>query len=215
MTVSPVEHVGTSIMASSAEAPARTFGPSALLTPANGITAVRLVATPVFVVLILLQGASWAAFSVGGVIALSDGLDGWLARKQGATRSGAFLDPLADKAVVVGALFALVAEGIVWWLPVALIAVREVAMSVYRAVVARRGVSIPARSSAKVKTVLQDLAIGVCLLPPLAGEAWLHSTAIWVAAAVTVVTGVQYYLDGRRAAAAGAAPGAGPARTAA
>jgi CDP-diacylglycerol--glycerol-3-phosphate 3-phosphatidyltransferase len=177
-----------------------TFGPSALLTPANGITVLRLAATPVVIVLILLWGASWFTFVLGGLLALSDGIDGWLARKMGTTRSGAFLDPLADKVVVLGALFALVAKGIVWWLPVALIALREIAMSIYRSVVGRRGVSIPARNSAKVKTLLQDLAIGLCLAPPLAGHDAVLSAAIWVAAAMTVFTGAQYYVDGRRSA---------------
>jgi CDP-diacylglycerol--glycerol-3-phosphate 3-phosphatidyltransferase len=180
-----------------------TFGPSALLTPANGITVLRLLATPVVIALIMLWGASWFTFVLGGILALSDGIDGWLARKQGTTRSGAFLDPLADKVVVLGALFALVAKGIVWWLPVAIIALREVAMSVYRSVAGRHGISIPARNSAKVKTLLQDVAIGLCLAPPLASHHTVLSTAIWVATAMTVFTGGQYYLDGRRAARAG------------
>jgi CDP-diacylglycerol--glycerol-3-phosphate 3-phosphatidyltransferase len=171
-----------------------------LLTPANGITVLRLLATPVMIALIMLWGASWLTFVIGGVLAMSDGIDGWLARRQGTTHSGAFLDPLADKVVVLGALFALVAKGIVWWLPVAIIAVREVAMSVYRSVVGRRGVSIPARTTAKVKTLLQDLAIGLCLAPPLATHHGVLSAAIWVATAMTVFTGGQYYLDGRRAA---------------
>jgi CDP-diacylglycerol--glycerol-3-phosphate 3-phosphatidyltransferase len=187
---------------------ATTFGPSALLTPANGITVLRLLATPVLIALIMLWGASWFTFVFGGLLAMSDGIDGWLARKQGATRSGAFLDPLADKVVVLGALVALVAKGIVWWLPVAVIAVREVAMSIYRSVVGRHGVSIPARNSAKLKTLLQDIAIGMCLAPPLAGHDSILSAGIWVAAALTVFTGAQYFVDGRRAAGgrAGRAP---------
>jgi CDP-diacylglycerol--glycerol-3-phosphate 3-phosphatidyltransferase len=184
-----------------------TFGPSALLTPANAITVLRLLATPVVIILIMLWGASWFTFVFGGLLAMSDGIDGWLARKQGTTRSGAFLDPLADKVVVLGALVALVAKGIVGWLPVVIIAIREVAMSVYRSVVGRRGVSIPARNSAKVKTLLQDVAIGLCLAPPLAGHHGVLSIAIWVAAAMTVFTGAQYFLDGRRAARLRRAPG--------
>ena len=192
-----------------AAARSTTFGPSALLTPANAITVVRLLATPVMIALIMLWGASWFTFVLGGLLALSDGIDGWLARRQGTTRSGAFLDPLADKVVVLGALFALVAKGIVWWLPVAIIAVREVAMSIYRSVVGRHGVSIPARTTAKVKTLLQDVAIGLCLAPPLATHQGVLSAAIWVATAMTVFTGAQYYLDGRRAAAGrGPDPGA-------
>src|SRR5580704_8281524 len=170
-----------------------TFGPSALLTPANGITVLRLLATPILIALIMLWGASWFTFVFGGLLAMSDGVDGWLARRQGTTRSGAFLDPLADKVVVLGALVALVAKGIVGWLPVVIIAIREVAMSVYRSVVGRRGASIPARNSAKVKTLLQDVAIGLCLAPPLAGHHGVLSIAIWVAAAMTVFTGAQYF----------------------
>jgi CDP-diacylglycerol---glycerol-3-phosphate 3-phosphatidyltransferase len=177
-----------------------TFGPSALLTPANGITVLRLLATPVVIVMIMLWGASWFTFVFGGLLAMSDGIDGWLARKQGTTRSGAFLDPLADKVVVLGALVALVAKGIVWWLPVAIIAVREIAMSVYRSVVGRHGISIPARNSAKLKTLVQDIAIGMCLAPPLATHHSILSAGMWVATAMTVFTGAQYLVDGRRAA---------------
>ncbi len=179
---------------------ATTFGPSALLTPANGITLIRLLATPVLIVLIMLWGASWFTFVFGGLLAFSDGIDGWVARRQGTTRSGAFLDPLADKVAVLGALVALVAKGIVWWLPVAIIAIREIAMSIYRSVVGRHGISIPARNSAKFKTLLQDIAIGMCLAPPLAGHTSILNAGIWVATALTVITGAQYYVDGRKAA---------------
>ena len=202
---------GTPTPAPTGAGPTRhtTFGPSALLTPANGITVIRLLATPVLIVMIMLWGARWLTFVFGGVLAFSDGIDGWVARRQGTTRSGAFLDPLADKVAVLGAMVALVAKGIVWWVPVAVIAVREIAMSVYRSVAGRHGISIPARNSAKFKTLIQDLAIGMCLAPPLAGRWTLLNAAMWVAAFLTVFTGAQYYVDGRRAAAARAA--AGPA----
>jgi CDP-diacylglycerol--glycerol-3-phosphate 3-phosphatidyltransferase len=188
-----------------------TFGPSALLTPANGITVIRLLATPVLIVLIMLWGASWFTFVFGGLLAFSDGIDGWVARRQGTTRSGAFLDPLADKVAVLGALVALVAKGIIWWLPVAIIAIREIAMSVYRSVVGRHGISIPARNSAKFKTLLQDIAIGMCLAPPLATHQSILNAGIWVAAALTVFTGAQYFVDGRRAARVRAADAPRPA----
>jgi len=175
------------------------FGPSALATPANALTVARLLATPVFVALILVQGATWLTVVVGAVLAGSDGVDGWVARRQGTTRSGAFLDPLADKVVVLGALFALASQGHLPWAPVVLIAAREVGMSAYRSWVGRRGVSIPARSSAKVKTLLQDLAIATCLIPPLAHRHDLQLAFIWAAAALTVVTGLQYLVDGRTA----------------
>jgi CDP-diacylglycerol--glycerol-3-phosphate 3-phosphatidyltransferase len=177
-----------------------TFGPSALATPANALTVLRLLAAPVFVALILEQGATWTTTLVGGVVALSDGVDGWLARHQGTTRSGAFLDPLADKFVVLGAFAALAAEGILPWVPVALIAAREVLMSAYRSRVGRRGVSIPASGWAKLKTIVQDFAVATCLVPPLAHYHGLQLVMVWVAAGLTVVTGAQYVVAGRRAA---------------
>src|SRR6202451_399696 len=145
-----------------------TFGPSALATPANALTVARLLAAPVFVAVIGIWGATWFNVVVGLVVAGSDGLDGYMARRQGTTRSGAFLDPLADKAVVLGALFTLAAQGKLPWLPVILIAVREVGMQLYRSWVGRRGVSIPARNSAKLKTLVQDIAVGTCIIPPVA-----------------------------------------------
>jgi len=133
------------------------------------------------------------------VLAGSDLFDGWLARRHGATRSGAFLDPLADKFMVLGAMAALVAKGVLWWLPVAVIAVREVALSAYRSYVGRRGVSVPARFQAKVKTWIQAIAVGMAIAP-VSGDAYrgLMLTVLWAAVALTVVTGVQYLWDGRR-----------------
>ncbi len=180
-------------------APDHTFGPSALATPANALTMARLLATPIFVGLIVTQGATWLTAAVGVAVAGSDGIDGWLARRQGTTRSGAFLDPLADKVVVLGALGALAVQHHLPWAPVGLIALREIGLVAYRSWAGRRGVSIPARTSAKIKTLVQDLAIATCLLPPLAGEHGLQLVAIWAAAALTVFTGLQYLLDGRSA----------------
>ncbi|MGH9043455.1 MAG: CDP-diacylglycerol--glycerol-3-phosphate 3-phosphatidyltransferase [Acidimicrobiales bacterium] len=176
------------------------FGPSALATPANGLTMARLLATPIFILLIANKGASWWTVACGVLVTGSDGLDGWLARRQGKTRSGAFLDPLADKLVVLSALVLLSYEQVLPWLPVLLIGGRELLMSVYRSWMGRRGVSVPASRSGKIKTLVQDLAIATCLVPPLAQDHRLQLVAIWVAAAFTVASGVQYAMAGRRSA---------------
>jgi CDP-diacylglycerol--glycerol-3-phosphate 3-phosphatidyltransferase len=194
-----------------------TYGPSALATPANAVTIVRLLATPVLLALVLALGASWVTVVVWAVLAGTDGLDGWVARRQGATRSGAFLDPLADKFLVVGALVALVARGEIWWVPVALIAGRELSMSAYRIVVGRRGVSVPARWTGKAKAWAQDLAVGLALLPPVATHHHgLVVAVLWVAVGLTLFSGTQYVVDRRSAAppvpalgASGAAAGLG------
>ena len=175
------------------------FGPSALVTPANAITVARLLAAPVYVVMLVVWGASWINVVVGFLLASSDGLDGYLARRHGTTRSGAFLDPLADKAVVLGAFITLAAQGHLPWLPVLLITAREVGMQLYRSWVGRRGVSIPARTSAKLKTLVQDIAIGTVIIPPLAHQHGLQVAMVWVACALTLYTGAEYLLDGRRA----------------
>ena len=142
--------------------------------------------------------ASWPALALWIALASTDGVDGYLARRHGTTRSGAFLDPLADKLLVLGALACLVAEDLVWWVPVAIIAVRELAMSAYRSWLGRQGISLPARLSAKVKTVVQSVAVGVALAPTLEGADWLTSTVLWGAVVLTVWSGVQYLADARR-----------------
>ena len=176
-----------------------TFGPSALATPANAVTCIRILVPPLLVALILDDGSEWPALSLWTVLAGSDLFDGWLARRHGATRSGAFLDPLADKFLVLGAMAALVAKGVLWWLPVALIAVREVALSGYRSYVGRRGVSVPARFQAKVKTWVQAIAVGMAIAP-VSSDAYrgIMLTVLWAAVALTLVTGAQYLWDGRR-----------------
>jgi CDP-diacylglycerol--glycerol-3-phosphate 3-phosphatidyltransferase len=176
------------------------YGPGALLTPANLITVLRLVASPVLLVMIVKNPSSWTAAGFWTALAFSDGIDGYLARRHGTTRSGAFLDPLADKVLVLGALFALVAAGRFWIVPVALIAVRELAISVYRTQLGRQGLAVPARFSGKVKTVVQELAVAAALFPLTADHRTAATVLLWAAVVLTWVSGAQYLLDGRSAA---------------
>ena len=175
-----------------------SFGPSALATPANAVTIIRLLIAPVLFAMVAADGASWGALVFWIVLASTDGLDGYIARKQGTTRSGAFLDPLADKVLVLGALWALVLTDVFPWFPVALIALREIGISVYRSWEGRRGISVPARQWAKVKTVVQDVAVGFALLPATADRPGIAIAVLWVAVGLTLVTGAQYLLDGAK-----------------
>jgi CDP-diacylglycerol--glycerol-3-phosphate 3-phosphatidyltransferase len=172
-----------------------TFGPSALATPANALTLVRLAATPILLALVLRDPQGWTTLACWILLASTDGVDGYLARRHGTTRSGAFLDPLADKFLVIGAMVALVVEDVFWWLPVGLIAAREVLISAYRAAVGRRGVSMPARSGAKVKTVVQDFAVGFALLPVDEVPSSVADALLWAGVVLALVTGAQYLLD--------------------
>lgn len=184
-----------------------------LRTPANLITLTRIAASPLFFWLILRagddDGASWAAVAVAVLFAVSDAWDGRLARNTGTvTRAGAFLDPLADKIVVLGSMACLATIGAVTWIPVALIAAREVWMSGYRVRCARRGISVPARRSAKWKVIFQAAAVIVSLVPPLATAGSTASEGFigavwWLAVAATMATGLLYLLDARRASGSG------------
>lgn len=178
---------------------ASQFGPSALATPANALTIVRLLLTIPLLSMVTDDGSSWVALELWIVLCLTDWIDGIIARRQGTTRSGAFLDPLADKVLVLGVGFVLVAEGEVWWLPIALIAVRELGIQGFRSFWARRGLAVPATSMAKAKTVVQQVALGLFLLPPTADDArWVANGLLWVAVVLTVVSGLQYLSAGSR-----------------
>lgn len=182
-----------------------TYGESALLTPANMLTIFRLLVAPLFIYLIIMHRISWWTSLVGFLAAASDYFDGIVARRHGTTRSGAFLDPLADKIIVLGSLYALVVSrpyGLKSFIvPAVLITLREIWMSVYRARAARRGISIPASQLAKWKTFVQDWAIALCVLPITAHHTYLGVVIIWIAVVMTLYTGWQYYAQGKKVAA--------------
>ena len=111
--------------------------------PANLLTLTRLVFAPLLFWFVLdadaNRGASWAAFGLGIALAVTDFFDGRVARRSNVvSRSGAFLDPLADKIVVIGGAYCLVYVERYWWVPVTIIAVRELGITAYRSRWARR-----------------------------------------------------------------------------
>ena len=175
-----------------------------ILHPANLLTVTRLLLAPLLFWLVLdaadTRGVSWAAFGLGVAMGSTDFFDGRVARRAGvATRGGAFLDPLADKVVILGASFCLVAVERYWWVPVTIMAVRELGITAWRTRWLGEGVAIPARRSAKYKTFVQGLALALAVLPPLETADAVVASALWVAVAFTIVTGVQYVLDGKSA----------------
>lgn len=183
-------------------APPPGYGPSALATPANALTVLRLLVSPLLFVRIVDQGATWPNFALWTVLAGTDFVDGWVARRYGTTRSGAFLDPLADKVLVLGALFALVEIDRFWWVPVALITGREIFISLLRVRYGRRGLAVPARRTAKLKTLLQSVAVGLALAPPLVDVEWVADVLLWASVVMALVSAGQYVADGAKAATA-------------
>jgi CDP-diacylglycerol--glycerol-3-phosphate 3-phosphatidyltransferase len=172
------------------------YGEGAILTPANMVTIARLLLTIPTVLLIADQGSSWLTVSLWFVLACTDRLDGWLARRDGTTRSGAFLDPLADKFLVIGGFTALGITGDFSWLAVAIVAVREVGISMYRSLAARRGISLPAQQWGKWKAFFQFLAVGVVLFPPTYEWASIHDAILWIAIVLTVVSALDILRHG-------------------
>ncbi len=176
-----------------------TFGPSALMTPANAITAVRLLLAPVAFWLIYRDQSGWFLFVLWVGITASDSLDGYLARRQGTTRSGAFLDPLADKVLALGGLWAMVLAGRFLWVPVVLITLREALISGFRSFWGRRGLAVPASNVAKFKTFLQFSAVSLVVWPWTTDVTWMADVVLWLAVAVAWISAAQYVSAGPRA----------------
>ena len=174
--------------------------PDKLATWANAITVGRLLLSPLmFWVIPNDEFGSWIAFTMWIVFSSTDFLDGYLARRQGTTSAGAFLDPLADKVLILGAMFTLVSTGVFAVVPVVIIAAREVIISVYRVLVGGRGISVPAIKLAKYKTVCQQMAVVFALLPLTAVDAtWLWNGFLWFAVVLALISAIQYLLRARR-----------------
>lgn len=168
--------------------------PSALATWANAVTIARMFISPVMFLLIPEDGrGSWVALVVWFFLCVSDGIDGFLARRHGSTTFGAFIDPLADKFLVLVAMMTLIDVGAFWWLPVAIIFARELTMSLYRVVVGTRGVSVPASKVAKLKTSSQQFAVAFAIAPITAVDAtWLWKGLLWISVVLALGSFAQY-----------------------
>ena len=166
---------------------------------ANAITTARLLLSPVmFWIIPDHPRGAWIAFGFWFVLCFSDGIDGYVARRRGPTPAGAFLDPLADKVLILGAMFMLVSTEVFWVVPVIIIAAREMVISVYRVIVSGKGISVPASKLAKYKTFAQQLAVGFALLPWTALDAtWLWKGLLWAAVALALISGGQYLRHAR------------------
>ncbi len=185
-----------------------TVPPDKLATWANAITVGRLLLSPLmFWAIPNHDMGSWISVGLWFVLCSSDGIDGYIARRHGTTSAGAFLDPLADKVLVLGAMFTLVSTGVFWVVPVLVIAARELIISVYRVLVGGKGISVPATKLAKYKTVAQQFAVAFALFPPTALDAtWLWNALLWIAVALALVSGAQYLWRAHQLAAAGPVP---------
>ena len=185
--------------------PAADAAPSNWNLP-NALTVLRILGVPVFLWLLLQEGGEdagwrWWAFGVFALLMITDKINGDLARSRNlVTDFGKIADPIADKALMIGALVGLnIIELLPWWIT-AIIVVRELGITLWRVVQLRRGHVVPASKGGKLKTVAQSLAVALFLMP-LAWLFWPAWIVMIIAVAITVVTGIQYIVDSRKAAA--------------
>jgi CDP-diacylglycerol---glycerol-3-phosphate 3-phosphatidyltransferase len=180
----------------------------------NVLTLLRILAVPVLVVALLGEtpNGDMIAAVVFALAALTDGLDGYIARRRrSVTTFGKLMDPLADKLLVVAALVSLVSLGrLAAWVAMVIIA-REVAVTGLRGIAAEKGAVIVASWLGKLKTILQVIAIFALIIWEPA-PVWVDGL-VYLAVAVTVISGADYFLGLRRrieeARSAAAAPGLG------
>ena len=178
-------------------------GTSSWRTLPNLLTLVRRLFVPVLGYLVLAQDGHdaalrWWATAVFLVAALTDLVDGELARRSGTvTTVGKIADPIADKAITGVALIGLSYLGdLPWWVTVVILA-REIAVTALRFWVIRHGV-IPASRGGKAKTVAQIVAIALYLAPLPVGFDPVRIIAMGVAVVLTVVTGIDYAVQALR-----------------
>jgi CDP-diacylglycerol--glycerol-3-phosphate 3-phosphatidyltransferase len=173
----------------------------------NLLTYARIVMVPVVAGLVMWGGAfaHWLALGIFIFAAITDFFDGWLARRwQLQSSLGRMLDPIADKLLVAAALLALVGdntiEGAHLWAAI-IILCREVLVSGLREYLAELRVSVPVTQLAKWKTAIQFIAMCFLIAGPAGDVVLPYNTQIglgmlWMAAALTLYTGYDYFRAG-------------------
>ncbi len=175
-----------------------------LLTLPNLLTILRVVLiVPIALLLISSQDwARWLAFLLMVVASLTDWADGYLARQRSQVSPlGRFLDPIADKLLVVAVLVVLIAtRDIGGWEVVAVVAIlsREILISGLREYMMEHGVTVHVTKLAKWKTTVQLIAVALFVLAPALGAPadLIAGALLWLAALLTVITGWDYLKGG-------------------
>jgi CDP-diacylglycerol---glycerol-3-phosphate 3-phosphatidyltransferase len=173
----------------------------------NGLTFLRALLVPVILWLLVQDGDGdqlrWWAFGIFVFAALTDSVDGWVARRfTGVTRWGQLADPIADKLLIIGSLTSLAYVGELPWWAVVVIVVREIAVTLLRVQLVRRmGLVMPASWWGKFKTVSQVIAVGAYLWPTVSPT--LREVLLNMAVALTVWSGIDIAFRGGRMAARG------------
>jgi len=166
----------------------------------NVLTLLRILLVPVLVVALgaEVEGGSEIAAAVFVLAAVTDGLDGYIARsRQSITTFGKVMDPVADKLLIAAALLTLVSlDRVEAWVAMIIIA-REFAVSGLRIAAGQQGVVIPASALGKVKTIVQSAAVLALIAASDAGALWVQAL-VYAMVLTTIVSGADYFLNFRR-----------------
>ena len=175
---------------------------------ANKLTVSRILVIPFILVLLAIPAAwaAWTALFLFGMAGVTDGLDGYLARRDNQiTRIGQFLDPIADKLLIAAVILMLVynkqIDGITV-IPAVIILLREVAVSGLREFLAGVRVSVPVSTLAKRKTMVQIFALGFLIVgryaPTSIPSTLIGDIGMWIAGTLTVFTAWDYWRASER-----------------
>jgi CDP-diacylglycerol--glycerol-3-phosphate 3-phosphatidyltransferase len=172
-----------------------------MLNLPNLLSIFRILLVPPLVVVLLTKfdGKEWWGLGLFLLAAVMDFFDGYLARRRKeVTRLGTLLDPAADKILISAAFISLVEMDphvVPAWMVVVIIA-REFAVTSLRSFAAAESLVIPAGFSGKVKTTVQIIAISLVIIHSQIRRLFPHLAPIslWVALAVTVYSGVEYFV---------------------
>ncbi len=161
----------------------------------NRITILRIILIPAFIVLLFIKARYMEYISalVFIVLALTDALDGYIARKRKeVTRLGKLIDPLADKLLISAALIFLIGKGVEAWMAFVIIA-REFAVTGLRLSASAKNVTIAASKLGKAKTISQIVAIVAVIIN------FPYNWYLMLAAVIlTLISGVDYFIKARR-----------------
>jgi CDP-diacylglycerol---glycerol-3-phosphate 3-phosphatidyltransferase len=166
----------------------------------NLLTVVRILLVPVLVVALTVEtpGGSAIAAAVFAIAAVTDGLDGYIARsRQMVTTFGKVMDPVADKLLIAAALISLVSlDRLQPWVAMVIIA-REFAVSGLRIAAGQQGIVIPASLLGKLKTIVQVGAVLALIAANDPDAAWVQ-VLVYAMVLVTIASGADYFLNFRR-----------------
>ena len=167
------------------------------MNTANKLTLCRVVMIPIFIVLLYVDFAAhlWVALGVFILASITDFVDGYIARHcNQVTDFGKFMDPLADKLLVMAAMLWFVETGKMAAWMLLIVIVREFAVSGLRMIASDKGRVIAAGWSGKVKTASTMVCIVIMFLPI---PAVVNTICVWVITLTTLYSGVEYFVQNK------------------